>query len=114
MDAFVIFLAGTICLSSLGLVLACRGTNEELTNGMINFICWPMMFLSEVWFSMEGASEWVKTVAGVLPLTHFLSALRKVINDGATLSQVSGEMTLLLVMSLVFLSIGSVLFSWTR
>ena len=113
-DAFVIFLAGTICLSSLGLVLACRGTNEELTNGMINFICWPMMFLSEVWFSMEGASEWVKTVAGVLPLTHFLSALRKVINDGATLSQVSGEMTLLLVMSLVFLSIGSVLFSWTR
>ncbi|MCK5350037.1 MAG: ABC transporter permease, partial [Desulfobacula sp.] len=46
-DAFVIFLAGSICLVSLGLIIACRGTNEELTNGAINFICWPMMFLSE-------------------------------------------------------------------
>jgi len=113
-DAFVIFLAGTICLVSLGLIIACRGTNEELTNGAINFICWPMMFLSEVWFSIEGASPWVKSIAKALPLTHFLSAIRKIINDGATLSEVSSEMTILLVMSLVFLSIGSLLFSWTR
>lgn len=113
-DAAVVFFAGTLCLVSLGLVLACRGTNEELTNGVINFLSWPMMFLSEVWFSMEGASEWVKSVAGVLPLTHFLSAARKIINDGATLSDVSSEMSILLVMSLVFLSIGSLLFSWTK
>ncbi|MCD4674480.1 MAG: ABC transporter permease, partial [Desulfobacula sp.] len=113
-DAFVVFLAGTICLVSLGLIIACRGTNEELTNGFINFICWPMMFLSEVWFSVEGASAWVKSIAKALPLTHFLSALRKIINDGATLSQVSFEITILLVMSLVFLSIGSFLFSWTK
>ena len=113
-DAFVVFLAGTICLVSLGLIIACRGTNEELTNGAINFICWPMMFLSEVWFSIEGASAWVKSVAKVLPLTHFLSAVRKIINDGATLSDVSSEITILLVMSLIFLSIGSLLFSWTK
>lgn len=113
-DAFVIFLAGSICLVSLGLIIACRGTNEELTNGAINFICWPMMFLSEVWFSIEGASAWVKSIAKALPLTHFLSAVRKIINDGATLSEVSSEMTILLVMSLVFLCIGSLLFSWTK
>ena len=113
-DAFVVFLAGTICLVSLGLIIACRGTNEELTNGFINFICWPMMFLSEVWFSVEGASAWVKSIAKALPLTHFLSAIRKIINDGATLSQVSSEITILLVMSLIFLSIGSLLFSWTK
>jgi len=113
-DVFVVFLAGTICLVSLGLVIACRGTNEELTNGFINFICWPMMFLSEVWFSIEGASAWVKNVAKVLPLTYFLSAARKIINDGASLSDVSPEITILLLMSLVFLFIGSLLFSWTR
>lgn len=113
-DAAVVFLAGTICLVSLGLILACRGTNEELTNGIINFISWPMMFLSEVWFSIEGATTWVKSAAKVLPLTHFLTALRKIINDGATLSDVSHEMTILLVMGLVFLTIGSIFFSWTK
>jgi ABC-type multidrug transport system permease subunit len=114
LDAAVVFLAGTICLVSFGLILACRGTNEELTNGIINFICWPMMFLSEVWFSIEGAAGWIRQMAAFLPLTHFLSAARKVINDGATLSQVSQEVVILTVMSLVFLAIGSRLFSWTR
>lgn len=114
LDVFMVFLAGTVCQVSLGLILACRGTNEELTNGVINFICWPMMFLSEVWFSIEGASPWVQSLAKTLPLTHFLSAARKIINDGAGLSQVASEMTVLVVMSLVFLSIGSALFSWTK
>ncbi len=113
-DAFIVFFFGTVCLVSFGLILACRGTNEELTNGIINFICWPMMFLSEVWFSIEGTAVWIRQMAGFLPLTHFLSAARKVINDGATLSQVSQEMMILAVMSLVFLAIGSWLFSWTR
>jgi ABC-2 type transport system permease protein len=114
LDAAVVFLAGTVCLVSFGLILACRGTNEELTNGIINFICWPMMFLSEVWFSIEGAAGWIQQAAGLLPLTHFLSAARKVINDGATLSQVSQEVMILAGMSLLFLAIGSRLFSWTR
>ncbi len=113
-DAFVVFFAGSVCLVCLGLVFACRGTNEELTNGLINFICWPMMFLSEVWFSIEGASSWVQNVSKVLPLTHFLSAARKIINDGAALSDVSIEIFILCTMSLVFLSIGSLLFSWTK
>ncbi|MEE4362441.1 MAG: ABC transporter permease [Desulfotignum sp.] len=114
LDAAIVFLAGTVCLVSFGLILACRGTNEELTNGIINFICWPMMFLSEVWFSIEGAADWIKQAAGFLPLTHFLTAARKVINDGAALSQVSHEVATLAIMSVVFLAIGSVLFSWTK
>lgn len=114
LDVFAVFFSGTLCLVSLGLVLACRGTNEELTNGIINFISWPMMFLSEVWFSIEGSTDFVKHIAKVLPLTHFLNAARKIINDGATLADVSFEITLLLIMSAVFLFIGSILFSWTR
>jgi ABC-2 type transport system permease protein len=114
LDAFIVFLVGTICLASLGLILACRGTNEELTNGIINFICWPMMFLSEVWFSIEGSALWVKKAAQVLPLTHFLTAARRVINDGATLSQVSHEIMLMILLSVIFLMIGSWLFSWTK
>ena len=114
LDIALVFLAGICCMTCLGLVLACRGTNEELTNGIINFICWPMMFLSEVWFSIEGAAGWVQKIAQALPLTHFLTAARKVMNDGATLSQVSYEMWFLAVFSLVCLAVGSAFFSWTR
>ena len=61
---------GSLSLTSLGLVLASRGTSEEFTTGILNFISWPMMFLSEVWFSMEGAPAWVKTFAKIFHLVQ--------------------------------------------
>jgi ABC-type multidrug transport system permease subunit len=70
LDLFVIFFLGSLSLTSLGLVLASRGTSEEFTTGILNFISWPMMFLSEVWFSLEGAPQWVKSSAKIFPLTH--------------------------------------------
>jgi len=63
---------------------------------------------------LEGSAQWVKNLAQLFPLTHFLKALRLIINDGATLSQVSSEIMILSVMSLICLGIGSWFFSWTR
>ena len=58
-NLFLVFCLGSLSLTALGLVLASRGTSEEFTTGILNFISWPMMFLSEVWFSLEGAPDWV-------------------------------------------------------
>jgi ABC-type multidrug transport system permease subunit len=96
------------------LILAARGTSEEFTTGILNFISWPMMLLSEVWFSLEGAPRWVNTIAQFLPLTHMLKAVRKVMHDGAGLMDVSLEMTVLALMTLIFLVVGASLFSWSK
>jgi ABC-type multidrug transport system permease subunit len=114
LDLFVIFLMGGLSMTSLGLLVASRGTSEEFTSGLLNFITWPMMFLSEVWFSLEGAPEWVKTVAKIFPLTHMLTAARRVMNDGARLYELGPELLVLLLMTLVCLSAGAVLFRWNR
>ena len=99
LDLFLVFLAGSVCMTALGLVIASRGTSEEFANGVLNFICWPMMFLSEVWFSIEGAPSWLKAAATIFPLTHVLTAARKVMNEGAGLLAVMPEMTLLCAMT---------------
>jgi ABC-type multidrug transport system permease subunit len=113
-DLFVIFLVGSACMTALGLVVASRGTSEEFTNGILNFVSWPMMFLSEVWFSIEGAPAWLKASAKIFPLTHLLTAARKVMNEGQGLFAVMPEMTVLGAMTLSFLLIGAALFSWNR
>ena len=110
----LVFLFGSLSLTSLGLVLASRGTSEEFATGVLNFISWPMMFLSEVWFSLEGAPDWVKGFAEIFPLTHLLRAVRKIMNDGAGLIEVGPELVVLALMTLGFLSIGASLFSWNR
>jgi ABC-type multidrug transport system permease subunit len=112
LDLFIVFFFGSLSLTSIGLLLAARGTSEEFTSGALNFIAWPMMFLSEVWFSLEGAPQAVKIFSQFLPLTHLLQAARKVMNDGATLAQVSSECLIMLGITLFCLVLGAILFSW--
>ncbi len=111
---FFVFFVGSICMTALGLVIASRGTSEEFANGVLNFICWPMMFLSEVWFSIEGAPVWLRAMAQALPLTHILSAARKVMNEGQGILAVMPEMTIVCLMTIVFLTVGAILFSWSK
>lgn len=110
----LIFFIGGLSLCALGLLLASRGSSEEFTSGIVNLITWPMMFLSEVWFSLEGSPQWVKTFSQIFPLTHMLSAARKIMNDGAGIQAVGQELIILSAMIIVFISIGASLFSWSK
>ena len=113
-DIAILFLFGCLSLTAMGLVVASRGTSEEFANGLLTFITWPMMFLSEVWFSIEGAPKWVKWVAQLFPLTHLLRGVRKIMNDGVRLVDVWPEVAILSIMTLLFLAVGASLFSWHK
>jgi ABC-type multidrug transport system permease subunit len=113
-DLLIVFTVGGMSLTSIGLLLAARGTSEEFTSGVLNFIAWPMMFLSEVWFSLEGAPQWVKSFSQFLPLTHMLQAARQVMNDGATLAEVSSQCFIMLATTIFCLTLGALLFSWNE
>lgn len=110
----LIFFLGGLSLSSMGLVLAARGTSEEFTSGILNFISLPMMFLSEVWFSLEGSPPWVQSLSKLFPLTHLLSGARKIMNDGASLVDIQGECFILVLSTLICLAIAARLFSWNE
>ncbi len=109
---FLVFVMGAFCMISMGLVIAARIASEEFAEGMLNLISWPMMFLSGVWFSLEGTNPMVQQFAKIFPLTHMIDAARAVMFDGATLAGVAPELLVLAVMSAVFLSIGALLFRW--
>lgn len=111
-DLFIIGILGAFCLISLGLLVASRSKSEELIGGLLNVTSWPMMMLSGVWFSLEGAPLSLKVFADFLPLTHLVAGAREVITQGATLGDISYHVNCLLVMSAIFLSLGSYFFSW--
>jgi len=111
-DLIVIGMLGAFCLISLGLLVASRSKSEELIGGLLNLTSWPMMMLSGVWFSLEGAPPALKSFADFLPLTHLVAGARKIITEGATLSDISFHIISLIVMSIIFLSLGAYFFSW--
>jgi ABC-type multidrug transport system permease subunit len=97
---------------SLGLLIASRSDSQEFADGIINIITWPMMFLSEVWFSLEGSRPWVQKVSQFLPLTHIVDGARMVMNEGATLLDMQFQIVYLVAISLLFFFLGSLLFRW--
>ncbi|MBO9490068.1 ABC transporter permease [Endozoicomonas sp. G2_1] len=112
LDLFIVGAMGAICLISLGLLVASKSKSEELTGGLLNMTSWPMMLLSGVWFSLEGAPQALKTFADFLPLTHLVTGARKVITEGASLADISYHLGILALMSAVFLGLGAWLFDW--
>jgi len=111
---FFVFFLGGLNLCSIGLILAARGTSEEFTSGILNFISWPMMFLSEVWFSLEGSPQPVQDFARLFPLTHLLTAARRVMNEGGGLVDIQFECIILTVSTMICLGIAALLFSWNE
>jgi ABC-2 type transport system permease protein len=109
---FVVWALGAMSLIALGLLIAARIKSEEFAGGLLNLISWPMMFLSGVWFSLEGAQPAVKKFADLFPLTHTITASRKIMNEGQTLLQVMPEMSMLALMTVLLLGLGATLFRW--
>jgi len=103
---------GAIALITLGLMVAARTASEELAGGMLNLFTWPMIVMSGVWFSLEGAHPFIKGVAQVLPLTHIVDATRAIMIDGASLFDVRWHIIFLLVFTASCAFIGSRLFRW--
>jgi len=112
LNLFIIALLGATSMIALSLLIASRSHSEELTGGLLNFFSWPMMFLSGVWFSLEGAHPVVQQAADFLPLTHMLQAARAVLTDGASLSDIQYHLYVLTGMTGGFLLLGSWLFDW--
>ena len=112
LSLFFVFALGAISMISLSLIVAARTTSEETAGGLLNLITWPMMFLSGVWFSLEGANPLMQQFAEMLPLTHITAAARSIMIDGAGLMDVSYHLFVLAGQSVVFLLIGAYAFRW--
>ena len=111
-NLFLVFLLGSINLICCGLVVAARISSEEVANGVLNMFSWPMMFLSGVWFSLEGAHPLMQKFALLLPLTHVTEAAREVMIDGAGLVDIADHLMLLGLSSVILLWIGARIFRW--
>ena len=108
----VIASLGILALLSMGLVVAARLASEELASGLMNLFAFPMMLLSEVWFSLDGAPTWMVAISQTLPLTYMVQAARAVMLEGASLIDVGHHLLVLIAMTVGFLTLSSLFFRW--
>jgi len=108
----LIYTSGALCMISLGLIVASRLRTEELADGLLNLMSWPMLLLSGVWFSMEGTSPAAQALSRLVPLTHLVDAARAIMIDGAGIVDVLPQILLLLALTAALLTAAARLFRW--
>lgn len=105
-------LVGTLSFGAIGLLLATRARTIEAISGLMNMVMLPMWILSGVFFSSANFPDAVQPVIHALPLTAQIDALRAIILDGATLTDVRSELAVLGIWGVVPFFAALRLFSW--
>jgi ABC-type multidrug transport system, permease component len=111
---FGVTVLGAFAMIALGLVISARVASEELAGGLLNLASWPMMVLSGVFFSLDGAPEPLRLAAQALPLTQLLEAARAIMLEGAGVAQIAPHLLALAGMSVLFLLLGAFGFRWSQ
>lgn len=108
----LIAVVGNLSIISISLLMASRTASEELANGLLNLISFPMLLLSELWFSLDDAPAWLQDISQLLPLTHLVKAARGVMLEGDGILQVSPQLLILVLMTVTCLTLAGWLFRW--
>ncbi len=74
--AVVTLLVGTVSFCALGLALAAVCPNGEAAPAMANFTWLPVAFLSPIFYPLDTAPQWLRTVGGIFPVKHFAEAMQ--------------------------------------
>lgn len=112
-NLLLVTVIGAMSMVTMSMLVSARVSSEEVSGGLLNLIAWPMAVLSGVFFSLDGAPDWVQSIASLFPLTHMLDAARAVMLDGAGLIDIAQPMFVMIAMTAIFLAVGAGLFKWS-
>ena len=108
----VLALLGALSFGGLGLLVASRARTIEGVSGLMNLVMMPMWVLSGVFFASSNFPDVMQPYIQALPLTALNDALRGVMNEGASLAGLRGEVAILLAWGMFPFALALKLFRW--
>jgi ABC-type multidrug transport system permease subunit len=108
----MVFLAGNIAFAGIAVFVSSNTSNTEVGNGLINFVVFPMMVLSGIFFSYQNFPEWSLGVIRNLPLSLLTDGIRSIFNEGAGYHEVALKIVILTTSGVLFFLAGLKIFKW--
>jgi ABC-2 type transport system permease protein len=108
----IMFLAGNIAFAGIAVFVSSHTSNTEVGNGLINFVVFPMMILSGIFFSYQNFPDWSLPVIRNLPLAMLTDGIRGIFNEGAGYPEVILPILILLSTGIIFFAAGLKIFKW--
>jgi ABC-2 type transport system permease protein len=106
------FLAGNIAFAGIAVFVSSHTSNTEVGNGLINFVVFPLMILSGIFFSYQNFPDWSLPFIRYLPLTIMTDGVRSIFNEGAGFHEVAVPIMILMATGILFFTAGLKIFKW--
>jgi len=111
-DFLAALTVGMLAFIALGFLVASVANTTETASGIANTLFLPMIFLSGVYFSVDGVPKFLKPLVEFLPLTHLVRAIRSIFTEGTAFIEVLPQMGILTVWMLLCFGLSLKLFKW--
>ena len=105
-------IVGALAFGAIGLLIGSRARTFEAVSGLMNIAMLPMWLLSGVFFSASNFPDSVQPLIQALPLTALVDALRAVVLEGATMTEIRGELLRLGLWTVVPFAVALRIFKW--
>ncbi|HYT90561.1 MAG TPA: ABC transporter permease [Gemmataceae bacterium] len=108
----LVILAGSAAFDGIGLLLASRTEKTETISGLMNLVMLPMYLLSGTFFSSKRFPDAAQPFIQALPLTQLNDALRDVMLEGKSLTDVAWRLAILMAWALGSFALALRWFRW--
>lgn len=108
----VICLLAALAFSAVGLLVSSRAKTVEAVSGLANLVMLPMWIFSGIFFSSSNFPTAFQPVIRALPLTATADALRAVMLQGAPLTALGGELTVIVIVLVGAFVVALRIFRW--
>ena len=108
----LVIVVGASCFSGLGLLVACRAEKTETVSGLMNLVMLPMWLLSGIFFSSTRFPDVMQPFIQALPLTQLNDALREIMLEGKSLTQVGWRIGIMAAWGIVTFVLALRWFRW--
>lgn len=109
--AIIIFLLTVTSFAGLGMIWAAAVLIIKRGESLITVMGYFVVIISGTLFPAELLPKWLQTVGYIIPLTHALDGMRLALLQGATLSELSEPIGIMVAFSATLITAGLVLFS---
>lgn len=102
---------GALVFTALGIVLGNLGNNEGQVSVWNNLVTFPLLFLTETFYSLASAPTWLQTLRDGLPFNHYLRLVLAAA-VGEPVGAVWGSVLIVAAYGCVFLALAVLTFRW--
>jgi len=102
----VVFVS-SFAFTGVGVLISCVAKDPREAAVYNQFLNWPMVFISGVFFPVEALPSWLQSAARLAPLTYSVEALRAIMIKGRETSFIALDMFVLICFAISTLYLGS-------